>query len=133
MENPFDNKATIANKYGVDESIDSFTQLAQLELFIRDQLADGFSVIDALNVGLKAFPMAQELIKDWVNLKGELGDIREGELRLIEVGVRQRLGDAANQSSLVAIIDTVATGDELVRRTVADAIALYGKAQTIVK
>lgn len=64
------------NKFGIDESKQTIEQLVKLEAMIIKNIADGFTVVDALTIGLEAFPKIQEWIRDWALMKPELGDLQ---------------------------------------------------------
>lgn len=99
------------NTLGVAEIVDTLTDFTRLELSIYDKVADGFNLLDVLQLGLEAYPVVDEVIKDGKTFWAEVKNVFpiEGVKVWQDVAGSFNAEDQA-RSRVIALVKFLATG-----------------------
>lgn len=101
----------MAEQKGVTEITDTFADLAGFEMFFREQLSDGkLTLPEIFQAGLQAYPLVQEVIRDFPEFRAEALDLQPGEAVEVREGVSARLGVNAQDSRVWRFLDFAADG-----------------------
>lgn len=107
------------NNLGVAEIVDTLTDFTRLELSVYDKIAAGFNLLSALQLGLEAYPVVDEVIKDGKTFWAEVKNVFpvEGIKVWQDVAGAFSAEDQA-RSRIIALIKLLATGYVLVDDTI---------------
>ena len=107
------------NNLGVTEIVDTLTDFTRLELSVYDKIAAGFNLLSALQLGLEAYPVVDEVIKDGAEFWAEVKNVFpvEGIKVWQDVAGAFSAEDQA-RSRIIALVKLLATGYVLVDDTI---------------
>lgn len=122
------------NNLGTAEIVDTLIDFTKLELSVYDKIADGLQLLDALQFGLEAYPVVNEIIQDGSTFWAEVKNV----FPLEGIKVWQDVAGAFNaedqaRSRIIALIKLLATGYVYVDDTVKRLNELKGLAIDIAK
>lgn len=123
----------MANSIGTGEITQTFTQACQLDVYIQDQVADGLQILDALNTGLKAYPLVNEWIHDWETFRSEVGDLTREEFTQVYQDVSAGLTpDERQRSRVFRVLDLLTFGGDTFFEVKDRGQLLFEKAKAII-
>ena len=107
------------NNLGVAEITDTLIDFTRLELSVYDKLTDGLQLIDALQFGLEAYPVVQEVIQDGETFWNEVKNVFPIEGVKVWQDVAGAFSEADQaRSRIIALVKLLATGYVLVDDTI---------------